>query len=136
MMLYGSGGKKSIKEHLMSGKKTGKIIFAVLNVLILGFIFGALSGDVEKINPDVKWGLILGITLAAIFLLICTPYDSTPAKVGTMIFILVYAVLGVAELALTKPDIGLRVQILGYMAILFLAFNWMYIHWRMCKLCK
>jgi hypothetical protein len=52
-----------------------------------------------------------------------------------MFFILAYAVLGVAELALTKPDVGLRVQIFGYMAILFLAFNWMYIHWRMCKLC-
>ena len=71
MMLYG-GGKKSIKEHVMSGKKTGKIIFAVLNVLILGFIFGALSGDVEDLDPNVKWGLILGITLAAIFILICT----------------------------------------------------------------
>jgi len=132
-MLYGG---KPIKEHVMSGKKTGKIIFAVLNILTLGFIFGALSGDVEKLDPNVKWGLILLITLAAIFILICTPFNGKLAKVGTMIFILAYAVLGVAELALTKPDIGLRVQILGYMAILFLAFNWMYIHWRMCKLCK
>ena len=133
-MLY--GGKKNIKEHLTKGKKAGKIIFAVLNVLILGFIFGALSGDVEKLDPNVKWGLILGITLAAILLLICTPFNGTPAKVATMFFILAYAVLGVAEVALTNPDIGLRVEILGYMAILFMAFNWMYIHWRMCKLCK
>jgi hypothetical protein len=130
------GGKKSIKEHVMSGKRTGKIIFAVLNVLILGFIFGALSGDVEKIDPNLKWGLILGIILAAILILICTPFNGTVAKIATMFFILAYAVLGVAELAVTKPDIGIRVEILGYLAILFLAFNWMYIHWRMCKLCK
>ena len=136
MMLYGSGGKKSIKEHVMSGKKTGKIIFAVLNVLILGFIFGALSGDVSTIEPNLKWGLILGITLSAIFILICTPFDKTIAKVGAMFFILAYAVLGITELALTKQDVGLKTQILGYMAILFMAFNWMHIHWRMCKLCK
>jgi hypothetical protein len=129
-------GTKTIKDHLVSGKRTGKIIFAVLNVLILGFIFGALSGDVEKIDPNIKWGLILGITLAAIFILICTPFDGTVAKIATMFFILAYAVLGVAEVALTKPDIGIRVEIFGYLAILFLAFNWMYIHWRMCKLCK
>ena len=133
-MLY--GGKKSIKEHVMSGKKTGKIIFAVLNVLILGFIFGALSGDVSTIEPNLKWGLILGITLSAIFILICTPFDKTIAKVGAMFFILAYAVLGITELALTKQDVGLKTQILGYMAILFMAFNWMHIHWRMCKLCK
>lgn len=127
---------KTIKEHVDSGKKTGKIIFAVFNILIIGFIFGALSGDVETLDPNIKWGLIFGITLAAIFILICTPFNGTAAKIGTMFFILAYAVLGVAELALTKSDIGLKAQILGYMAILFLAFNWMYIHWRMCKLCK
>lgn len=133
-MLY--GGKKTIKEHLTQSKKTGKIIFSVMNVLILGFIFGALSGDVSKIEPNIKWPLILCITLAAIFIIVCTPYNSKIAKVATMFLILVYAVLGVAELALTKPDVQLRVEILGYMAILFLAFNWMYIHWRMCSLCK
>lgn len=133
-MLY--GGKKTIKEHLTQGKKAGKIIFSVMNVLILGFIFGALSGDVSKVEPNIKWGLILGITLAAIFIIVCTPFNSKIAKVGTMFFILAYAVLGIAELALTKPDVGMRTQILGYMAILFLAFNWMYINWRMCYLCK
>jgi hypothetical protein len=133
-MLY--GGKKSIKDHVMSGKKAGKIIFAVLNVLILGFIFGALSGDVEKLKPDLKWALILSITLAAIFILICTPFDNTFAKIATMVFIFIYAVLGIIELIYTKPDVSLRVQIFGYAAIIFLAFNWMYIHWRMCKLCK
>lgn len=129
------GRKKTMKENVMSGKKTGKIIFAVLNILILGFILGALSGDVSKLDPERKYGLIFLILLAIILIIACTPLNSDVGKIATMICILAYAVLGIAEVALTKPDIGIRVETLGYLAILFLAFNWMYIHWRMCKLC-
>jgi len=133
-MLY--GGKNSVKKHLMKGKRTGKAIFAVLNIIIMGFIFGALSGDLSKLDEGKKWGLIFFITLFGIIILVLTSFfDDYRVKIVTMFFILAYAVLGIAEVALTKPDIGVRVETLGYLAILFMAFNWMYIHWRMCKLC-
>jgi len=127
---------KNLKQKILKGKKLGKIIFAVLNILSLGFIYAALSGDMKGMDPEIKISLIFILVVLILLILMTTGHDGFWWKLLTMFFILAYVSIGVAYLALTKQTVPLMTQIFGYLGILFLGFNWMHIHWRMCKLCK
>lgn len=128
--------KKSKKTQFkLKSKATMLILITVINILVIGFILGALSGDIKNVEENVKLPLLLIICMTPLIILGLVKFTNTVSKVAVSIFILIYAVLGVTFVALTKPTVDIRAQILGFMALLFMAFNWIFLHWKMCSLC-
>ena len=129
-------GSKGLKEHLtLKSKKSILILFTILNILILGFILGALSGDTKNLSENEKIGLIIPLIIIPLLILLTIQSQATWAKIITAILIFSFVLIGIVEVSLTQPDVNIKAQILGFLAFICVGIHWIFIHFKMCDLC-
>ena len=127
--------KKPISEYFKE-RKGIRIAFIVVNILIMGFLMGALSGDTDNLDETTKLALLIPLSLIPVFIVVS---GVSGGKIVTYIrsfLILCFTVFGLVELILTKPDVDLKAQILGYLALIFMGINWIFLNHQMCSMCK
>ena len=130
------GGKRSLKDHFtLESKKSILFLFTILNILILGFILGALSGDTKNLSENEKIGLIIPLIIIPLLILLTIQSQATWAKIITAILIFSFVLIGIIEVSLTHPDVNIKAQILGFLAFIFVGINWIFIYFKMCTLC-
>jgi hypothetical protein len=128
---------KTIKIHLsLKSKKSILFVITIIQIIIVGFILGALSGKTDNLNETQKLALIIPLCLLPVLLLSSIQIPDPVGKYLRAFFILAIVIFGIVEVSLTKPDVDLKAQILGFLALIFVGFNWIFITFKMCDMCE